>query len=135
MDQNNNIYLISVLVSVVSLLGSITAIFINWAKLKPEKKKLDAEAHSEIAEAADSIVSGAKVSNELLMTELRRMEKRESEREQKYTHLKSRFDALEAEFILWKDYAIRLSHQVQSLGHEPVPFKAVKEESKQSLRA
>lgn len=134
----NNLFLFSIITSIVSVMGAIFNIVIPLLKLKPEKKKLNAETESEIAEAADSIVSGAKISNELLIQQMQRMENREKAREEKYTQreleykeLVNRFDMLEAELLAWKDYAYRLSHQVQSLGHEPVPFKP---ETKSLLR-
>lgn len=118
----NNLVVASIIASVVSLIGAGSALFVAMSKLKPEKKKLGAEADSEIADAADSIAGGAKITTELLLGQIKRMEDREVIREAKYTALQERFNVLETNFLKWKDYAYRLSHQVQSLGHEPVPF-------------
>ena len=112
--------------------------------MQAEGRKLDADGLASIADAAESIATGAKVSTDQLLKRIEEMEVREVKREEdlskvKYeavstraelvsvqveaTNTRAELDSVKAELVEWKDYAFRLAHQVKSLGHEPVPFK------------
>lgn len=128
MENGTNLLIFSIVSALVSLLGAFIAIY----KIKPERAKLEADSLSSIATAAESIASGAKVSNDQLLRRIEEMEVREVKREEDIGKIKNEaavtraeLDNVRAELIEWKDYAFRLAHQVKSLGHEPVPFKPV----------
>lgn len=131
-DQSNLLVyqILSVLSLIITIAGAAVTIAINLRKAKPEAKKIESEGESAIAEAADSIANGAKISTEMLVARLVEMETREKAREKKERER----DVREAEMVAemqeirsslsdWQDWARRLVHQLKSHGHEPVPFK------------
>ena len=83
MDNPNNILWISILGGLISILGAVATIYSNLYKLKPDRMKTENEAESAIADAAESIASGAKISNEYLLARLLEMEKREKDRDRR----------------------------------------------------
>ena len=117
--------IVSIVGAVISILGAVVMI----SKAKPEKKKLEAEGSASIADAAESVATGAKVSNELLLTRIKELEEREEKRERM---MKARELAWDAEMRTlkeqvqelerYKDWALRLAQQVRNKGEEPVPF-------------
>jgi hypothetical protein len=123
MDNPNNIILISFISAFVSTLGAIAAIGINLYKLRAERNKTEAEGDSAIGAAADSIATGAKTSNDLLLRRLEEMEQREEKRDEREADLLRKVTALEASLADWQNWARRLVHQLKSHGMEPVPFK------------
>ncbi len=123
MDNPNNILWISILGGLISILGAVATIYSNLYKLKPDRMKTENEAESAIADAAESIASGAKISNEYLLARLLEMEKREKDRDRREEELRLQVDGLQASLADWQDWARRLVHQLKSYGHEPVPFK------------
>jgi hypothetical protein len=147
MENETNVLIFSIVSAVISLLGAFVTIYKikpEHAKLEAEGRKLDSDSLSSIANAAESIATGAKVSTDQLLKRIEEMEVREVKREEDLNKLKSEeaitraklvtlqvdaantraeLDSVKAELIEWKDYAFRLAHQVKSLGYEPVPFK------------
>ncbi len=123
MENPNNIIWLSILTAVVSFLGAIATIASNLYKAKAERKKTISEGESAIADAADSIAQGAKVSNDMLLSRLVEMETREKARDKREKELLEKVNALETSLTDWQDWARRLVHQVRSYGKEPVPFK------------
>lgn len=136
MENPNNILWISIIGAIISTVGSIATIFGNLYKVWAEKKKTNNEGESAIADAADSIANGAKISNDMLLNRLIEMETREKEREtelelrerardKREKELLDKVNALESSLTDWQDWARRLVHQVRSYGKEPVPFKVL----------
>ena len=123
MENPNNIIWLSILTAVVSFLGAIATIASNLYKAKAERKKTVSEGESAIADAADSIAQGAKISNDMLLGRLVEMETREKDRDKREKELLEKVNALETSLTDWQDWARRLVHQVRSYGKEPVPFK------------
>ncbi len=124
MDSINQATLIATLIgtiiaSIVSVLGAVITIF----KIRPDVRKTNADGDSAIADAAESVANGSKISNEMLMNRIKEMEELGNKRDKDLDKIKEKFAALELELTEWKDYAFRLTHQVKSLGYEPVPFK------------
>lgn len=128
--------IISIIGAVVTLIGVIVAL----VKLLPELRKSKADTYSQIAEASESIATGAKVSNEFLRVQIndlmalrkkdiedRRIEKDETDKvigELKHKQIASDKLIIEQrkELLDWKDWATRLNHQLISVGETPVPF-------------
>ncbi len=133
MENGTNVLIFSIVSALVSLVGAFVTIYKikpERAKLEAEGRKLDSDSLSSIANAAESIATGAKVSNEQLLKRIEEMEVRDAKREEDINKIKNEaavtrteLDSVRAELIEWKDYAFRLAHQVKSLGYEPVPFK------------
>jgi hypothetical protein len=138
---------ISAIVSMVGAVATIAGVVFALVKLLPELKKTQAETYSQIADASESIATGAKVSNEFLRDQikdlaalrLKDIADRQKEKEETaiiIDELKRQqiaTDKLVAEqrreIVKWKeqaekwqDYANRLSHQVISLRGTPVPL-------------
>ena len=57
---------VTLLSPLVSVIGALVAIYISVYKIKPEARKLDADTSSSIADAADTIATGARVTIEML---------------------------------------------------------------------
>lgn len=123
MEDPNNIIWLSILTALVSFVGAIATIASNLYKARAERRKTENEGESAIAEAADSIANGARVSNDMLLTRLIEMEAREKARDKRETELLEKVRALELSLADWQDWARRLVHQLKSHGFEPVPFK------------
>lgn len=123
MEDPNNIIWLSILTALVSFTGAIATIASNLYKARSERKKIENEGESAIAEAADSIANGARVNNDMLLTRLIEMETREKARDKRETELLEKVRALELSLADWQDWARRLVHQLKSHGFEPVPFK------------
>ena len=138
---------VSAIVSIVGAIATIAGVIFALAKLLPELKKTQAETYSQIADASESIATGAKVSNEFLRDQikdlaalrLKDIADRQKEKEETaiiIDELKRQqiaTDKLVAEqrreIVRWKEqaekwqgYANRLSHQVISLRGIPVPL-------------
>lgn len=125
MEDPNNIIWLSILTALVSFVGAIATIASNLYKARAERKKTENEGESAIAEAAESVANGAKISNEMLLNRLVEMETREKHRDKREKELLDKVKALEVSLADWQDWANRLVHQLRSHGHEPVPFKFV----------
>jgi hypothetical protein len=122
MDANNPLTvsaIVSIIAAVVTVIGAAVSIY----KAKPEKNHIEAQSQASLADAAESVASGAKVSSDLLLKRIKELDDRMSEREKEW---KKRFDELSAELADYQDWARRLVHQVKSRGDEPVPFKVRK---------
>jgi predicted nucleic acid-binding Zn-ribbon protein len=127
---------INLLATVVTVIGAMLTIYKTAYHAKSERRKLDADGDSAIADAAESVVTAARSTNDLLMRRVEEMEKREAvrenelvqlrardaAREQEIQEIRRRFLELQEELLEWKNYAFRLAHQLKSLGHEPNPF-------------
>ncbi len=124
-----NVFNLTALVSaVVSILGAVATIMILFYKVKPEVGVMKATEESSFADASESIASGAKISNELLLQRIDELSQKNKIMSEKLDTLQRDFDKVRIELGEWQDWARRLSHQVKSLGHEPVAFRPVKEE-------
>lgn len=116
----------TILASTVSVIGAIITIY----KLKPEVRKARADGDSAIADAAESVANGAKITNEMLMSRIAQMEKREkdrdvrdAERDKREEQLRAQLSSVQESLADWQDWARRLVHQLKSHGYDPVPFK------------
>ena len=121
---------VSLIGSVVSVVGAGAAIYVLITKQPSDRRKTDSDSFAAIAEASESIASGAKVSNEFLRDQIGELKKRDEEREKKLKEVEDRLITgekinleIRRELIAWQDWAKRLSHQVISLGGSPVPFR------------
>jgi hypothetical protein len=121
---------ISIISGIVSVAGAIAAIYVLITKMPSDRRKTDSDSFAAIAEASESIASGAKVSNEFLRDQISELKKRDKEREEKLKEVEDRLITgekinleIRRELIAWQDWAKRLSHQVISLGGSPVPFR------------
>jgi hypothetical protein len=126
MEAPNDLYIyqiLSVLSLIITIVGAAATIVINLSKARPEAKKISSEGDSAIANAADSIANGAKISSELLLQRLEEMELREKARDTREEQLQAQLEAVQASLADWQDWARRLVHQLKSHGYEPVPFK------------
>jgi len=133
--------------AIVSIFGAIitAALMIYEArakrlKLEAEKEKLDADSDDAFAGAAGKLIEGASVSNSLLLQRITELVDRDKQRVLEFETKEKVRDDREAklatdvndlqeklrnvhnELVLWKDYAIRLMHQLKAHRIEPVPF-------------
>lgn len=113
----------TILASIVSVIGAIITIY----KIKPEVRKTNADGDSAIADAAESLANGAKITNEMMMARILDMEKREEARDKREAELRKELDSVKSALADWQDWARRLVHQLKSHGYEPVPFKVTEE--------
>lgn len=128
----------------VNLFGAIIAaintgflLYFAWKKLKPEVKKIDAEVGSEIVDAANLNLEGAKVSALMLLdriNELRKeldeekknrkeeQEQNEKSRREDVEYFRRRIKDLERESRDYRSWAAKLAKQVVEAGQIPAPF-------------
>ncbi len=128
MDSTQIIVLSTIISIVVTVVGAIVNNAIALYKARPERNKLEAESGASMADAAESIAGGAKISNDLLLKRIEELDERDQEREKKFVKMQNEFDRVRLELNEWQDWARRLAHQVKSLGHEPVAFKPILKE-------
>jgi hypothetical protein len=121
---------VSLIGSIVSVVGAGAAIYVLITKQPSDRRKTDSDSFAAIAEASESIASGAKVSNEFLRQQIDELKKRDEDRQKKLNEVEERQIVgdkinleIRRELIAWQDWAKRLSHQVISLGGSPVPFR------------
>lgn len=152
----------------VTLLGGIVAalntgflIYAAWKRIKPEVKRMETEVESELQEAANLNLEGAKVSATMLLdrinelkTELdteRRMRKEslayaekvqtesiqaiERARKDDAEYFRRRIKDLERESRDYRSWAAKLVKQVVDAGKIPVPFIPTVIESDPSIQA
>jgi hypothetical protein len=120
MGTNSNPLDISAIISILAAVVTLAGAAVTLYKARPERRKIEAEGSHALADAAESVASGAKISTDLLLTRIQELEKREKERDEQW---KKRFDEVLAELADYKDWTRRLVHQIKSRGDEPVPFK------------
>ena len=132
-DTGAVISIISAIIGTIGAIVTLIKVRPEAGKIKSETRKNDADSVSSIAEAAESIVTGAKVSNDFLLQRMAEMVKRERERDEKINQLEQTIadmrEKYEKELTAWQDWAKRLSHQVISMGGTPVLFKPKQAES------
>jgi len=116
---------VTVIAAMVSVVGAISSAAILIYKARAEVSGLKASEISSYAGASESIADGAKVSNELLLQRIEELTKKDADTSEKLETLQHDFAKIRLELNEWQDWARRLSHQVKSLGHEPVAFKPV----------
>lgn len=111
---------ITLIASVVAVIGSISAVVVAWRKAPHENRKLQAEAESAISEAAVSLI-------EPLQKRIDDLEKGREKDKDTIIALETRVTALECELREERnekadivDGAHKLYHQVQSLGAQPL---------------
>lgn len=68
--------LLNTLLAWIPAIISIVVMVVNVLKYKPEKKKTEADTASSLAEGAESIANGAKISNEMLLERIKEGELR-----------------------------------------------------------
>lgn len=121
---------IDTLSKLIPVIISVIALLVTILKKPHEMRKLDAESVKADAEAASSYAEAAKTySDEVLKlrAELNQERCARASLEETWTkrldELKGDMVKLRQENAEYKDWAERLSHQVISLGAEPVPFR------------
>jgi len=153
---------------IVTLIGGIVAalntgflVYFAWKRNKPEVKKLDVEADSEIVDAANLNLEGAKVSASMLLDRINElkgdldkerqqrkegMEQAELKRAQEVATLEKarredadyfrrRIKDLERESRDYRSWAAKLVKQVVEAGKVPIPFIPTFGDSETNLTA
>ena len=115
------------LITAISAFANIAVVaFQSWRKLKPEVKKLEAEGDSEVVEAANTNLEGAKISQQMLkerVDDLRKeIEEVKQKRKEDADYFRRRLRDVEKEARDYRTWAARLSKQVIEAGKIPVPF-------------
>jgi hypothetical protein len=133
-----------------TLVNSFWLIYSAWKKQKPEVKKLEIEADSEIVGAANLNLEGAKISAQMLLDRINELkteldkEKKARLEEQEISERQRRDDAeyfrrrirdLERESRDYRSWAAKLVKQVVEAGKVPVPFVPSFMESDPSVQA
>jgi len=122
-----------IITALVTLANAAWIIYSSWKKSKPEVKKLEIDADSEIVEAANANLEGAKISAEMLLSRINELradldsaraqidaEKalRKSDRE----YFQRRLTESENEARSYRIWASKLAKQVIEAGRIPVAF-------------
>lgn len=140
---------VTILAAIGTLLNTLGILYFSFRKNKKEVKRLDAEAESEIVDAANLNLEGARVSVQILLDRINEL-KEENEREaaelkealemEKNTRIKElaqerkareddaryfrrRIKDLEREYRDYRSWAAKLVKQVVEAGRIPVPFE------------
>jgi hypothetical protein len=148
MDHIDAGAIVSIVSGAVSAIGAIVAIYVVIYKAKPERKKTESESDSAIAEASESLATSTKTTIEYWRIQLaehrdqiNELKEKDRQRAEEITAIEKRhtnelqeisanqivtqrlIEEQRRELVAWQDWAKRLSHQVVSLGGQPVPFK------------
>lgn len=111
---------------ILALINTIYLIYGAWKKLKPEVKKMELEADSEIADAANVNLAGAKMSGEMLMQRINELKddlnSEKKARKEDIEYFKRRLKEIDREARDYRMWSARLAKQVIEAGKVPVPF-------------
>lgn len=133
--ENNSILLwIS---GILAAINSVQIIIAAWRKLKPEIKKLEMEGDSELVDATNKTLEGARTSSAILLDRINELkqeladEKKERkdemdelnrQRDEDREYFKRRIKELDREARDYRVWAAQLARQVIEAGKIPVPF-------------
>lgn len=127
---------------ITALVAAANTAWIIWSSLKknkPEIKKLENEAESEMVEAAEVNLQGAKLSGEILMArilELRAdLETEKKTRREEAEYFKRRLKESEREARDYRLWAARLSKQLIEAHQIPAPFIPSASDSEVGIQA
>jgi polyhydroxyalkanoate synthesis regulator phasin len=125
-------------------------VYFAWKKLKPEVKKLEIEGDSELVEAANMNLEGAKTSAQMLLDRINELKqelkeeredrKREFEKERKARnddaeYFRRRIKELDREAKDYRIWAAKLAKQVIEAGKIPAAFVPSLNDSEPSILA
>lgn len=114
--------------AIFAAINIIAIIWFTWTKNKPTIKKLDAEGDSEIVDAAQANLEGAKIVTTLLreqLDELRKeLEIEKRARREAEEFLRQRIKELETEIQYYRSWSSRLVRQVVESGRIPEELDA-----------
>lgn len=151
--------LVTVLGAIVAAINTGFLLYFAWKKLKPEVKKIDIEADSEIVDAANLNLEGAKISASMLLDRINELKgelatetkKRrdgieqveqnrrveiaalEKKRSDDARYFRRRIKDLEKDARDYRLWAAKLVKQVVEAGKVPVPFTPSFGESEQGV--
>ena len=101
-------------------------IWSSWKKNKPEVKKLELEGDSEIVEAANANLEGAKISGEMLLSRINELkadlESEKQLRKADADYFRRRLVESDREARDYRTWAAKLAKQVIESGRIPAPF-------------
>jgi hypothetical protein len=117
---------IETLAIIMTIANSASLIWQAVRKNKPEIRKLESEADSEIADAAHTIQEGAVLSNQMLKDRVDDLQKdlatEKKSRRDDAEYFRRRIKDIEKEARDYRLWAARLAKQVIEAGKVPVPF-------------
>lgn len=140
--------LVTLIGGIIALINAASLVYFAWKKNKPEVKKIENEADSEIVDAANLNLEGAKISAQMLLDRINELkgeleaektarrdglalaEKTRKEeisnlekiRKEDNEYFRRRIKDLERESRDYRSWAAKLVKQVVEAGKIPVPF-------------
>lgn len=114
-------------IPILSLVG--TLLLISWQIYKwlsGEKKSIDSTGAEDISQAAATLIKPLK--DEITEVRIKNtqleamMQNNNIDWQKKFDKLSLEYTQMQTELVLFKDWAQRLVHQIQSLGETPVPM-------------
>lgn len=137
---------LEILTILTAAANTIWILYSSWQKNKPEIKKLeneadraDAEVDTELANAAQILGQGAKVSVEVLLASIVQLradlENEKKSRKDDREYFQRRFKEAEREARDYRIWAAKLAKQVIEAGKIPVPFVPSMTDTEQSILA
>ena len=132
-----NIDWIAVTTSVITAINAGWIIYSSWKKNKPEVKKLEADADSEIVEAANANLEGAKISGEMLLSRINEL-KADLDAEKKLRkadaeYFRRRLAECSREAADYRIWSAKLAKQVIEAGKIPASFVPSTGESERGI--
>jgi hypothetical protein len=118
---------ITALITAIAAAINVLAIaYQAWRRSKPEVKKLEAEGESELQEAVNVNLEGAKISSAMLVQRIEELKQdiasERAARKQDAEYFRRRIKDIEKESRDNRLWAARLAKQVIEAGKTPVPF-------------
>lgn len=96
-DPNNWAVWVSIGGGIVGMLGAITTIYMLFYKAPSERKRTDSESIQAIADASESVATGAKVSSEVMQQALAALIAKDKARDEQDVHRAKEYSEREKE--------------------------------------
>ncbi len=115
-----------IITAIATLVNILAIIYFSLTKNRGEVKKLEAEGESEIVDAAQVNLEGAKLVTTMLKEQIddlrKELEKEKARREDNTKYFESKIKEIETELRSYRSYASRLAAQVIEAGKIPEPL-------------
>lgn len=128
---------VNIITTLIAVANAAWIIYSSWKKNKPEVKKLEAEGDSEIVEAANANLEGAKISGEMLLSRINELkadlDAEKQLRKADAEYFSRRLKEAEREARDYRVWAAKLARQVIESGKIPEAFTPFTQDTERGI--